>query len=334
MTGAPFGEVDLDLLADYVAGVLDETGSRRVDQLIESDPRWAYAHEALLAADAAVAEQLRVVAQVEITIPDDVVARLDAALDEAHGTADGTRDTGAPVSSLVGRDRGVARNRSTGTRRAARPDRRAVPWPWLAAAAAVIGVVLVGLPALSGLFAQMDATTTSASDSGGGVVTERENGQAAAPAEPKSAFDAAAGGATVTFSGTNYTASSLKTLSQIRGPFLPDLSDTDSAKSVPAPTLRSTQSYATEAPAPAGGRGTAVPPELARLLDPVALNACVAAVESATPGRATIVDFARYQGRPALVMTVTTTGSKVVAVAVGPACGVAGPDRITSTNRD
>jgi hypothetical protein len=322
VTGAPFGEVDLDLLADYAAGVLDETESRRVGELIESDPRWAHAHDALLAADAAVAAQLQVAAQVDLTIPDDVVARLDAALDEAHGTD----SESASVVSLVARDRGVGRTRSP---RPSRPIRRTVPWPWLAAAAAVIGVVLFGLPALGGLFTQMDASTTSASDSGSGLAASRENGQEAAPVAPNGALDSAAGGAVVTFSGTDYTASSLKTLSQLRGA----LSDSDTAKSVPAPNFQSMQSYATPSSPSAAGRATPVPTELARLLDPVALRACIAAVESLTPGRATTVDFARYQGRPALVVTVGTA-SGPVAVVVGPACGVAGPDRITGTDKD
>jgi hypothetical protein len=323
VTGAQFGEVDLDLLADYAAGVLDETDSRHVRELIESDPRWTQAHDAVLAADAAVAAQLRAVAQVDLTIPDDVAARLDATLDEAHGTD----SADAPVLSLVGQDRGIGRTRS---HRPSQPTRRTVPWPWLAAAAAVIGVVLVGLPALGGLFTKMDGSPTSASDSGsGGFAASRENGQEAAPVAPRGAQDSAAGGAVVTFSGIDYTASSLKALSAVRGP----LTDTGSAKSVPAPNFESLQSYSAQSAPPVAQRTAPVPTELARLLDPVALSACVAAVESVTPGRATAVDFARYQGRPALVVTVGTT-SGLVAVVVGPACGVAGPDRITGTDKD
>jgi hypothetical protein len=328
VTGAPFGEVDLDLLADYAAGVLDEAESRRVGELVESDPQWARAHRALLAADAAVAAQLRAVAKVDLAIPDDVAARLDAAMARAD------RGTGATVVPLSGRERGDRAGRAGGG-----ADRRVVTWPRLAVAAAVVGVLILGLPVLGGLMTQMDGGTTTASDSGG-PASNRESGQQAAPAEPMAALDNAAGAA-VTFSGADYNASSLKALNRSLAAALPDLSDNDT-KAVPAPSQRSMESYAVDSPPqPAGGASTPVPTELARLLDPVALHACVAAVEAATPGHVARVDFARYDGRPALVVTVNTTPTAarkdlpgVTAVVVGPACGVVGPDRIAGTDQD
>jgi hypothetical protein len=328
VTGAPFGEVDLDLLADHAAGVLDEAESRRVVELIESDPRWAHAHRALVAADAAVSEQLRAAGQVDVAMPDDIAARLDAALDGAHGSAGGID---APVVSLVGRGAGDGKGR-----------RLVVTLPRLAAAAAVIGVLLLGLPALGGLLtqSQMDAGPTSASDSNG-YAANRESGQMAAPAAPTSAALDIAAGATVIFSGANYSRSSLKALSRNRVAIAPDLA-TDAAKTVPAPTLPSIPPYAAQsATSGVGGATGLVPAELARLLDPVALHACVAAVEAATPGTVATVEFARYEGRPALIVTVDTAPSGartedpgVTAVVVGPACGVAGPDRIAATDQD
>jgi hypothetical protein len=331
VTGAPFGEVDLDLLADYAAGVLDDAESRRVGQVIESDPQWARAHRALIAADAAVAEQLRAVAQVELSIPEDVAARLEAALTDAHGASGGTD---APVVSLVGRKR---RDRERG-RRPARSGRLAIAWPRLAIAAAVIGVVLLGLPALGGMLTQRDGSGTATS--GSAEFSERDSGGQGEPAAAPSSSDLdGAAGAPVSFSGTDYTPSTLKALSRMRVQIAPEYS-ADSAKTVPAPS--SLQSSPPNAQQSTTGRAAGpVPTELARLLDPIALHACIAAIESVTPGRVGTVDFARYEGRPALVVTMTTTpaaaqdkASRVTVVVVGPACGVAGADRIAGTDRD
>ncbi len=51
--------VDLDLLADYAAGVLDRPQSAEVAYLISTEPAWARAHSALVRADAAVQADLR-----------------------------------------------------------------------------------------------------------------------------------------------------------------------------------------------------------------------------------------------------------------------------------
>jgi hypothetical protein len=226
--------------------------------------------------------------------------------------------------SLVGRDD------------RARSVRRLVTWPRLAVAAAVIGVLILGLPALGGLMTQMDGGGT-ATNGAAENAEDRDSGQKAAPAAPPSGLD----GAAVSFSGMDYTATSLKTLRRTLMATVPDLTY-DSTKTVPAPTSPSMPSYAVESEAPLAARGAGpVPTELARLLDPIALRACVTAVESGTPGRVATVDFARYEGRPALIVTVTTApsttrneASGVTAVVVGPACGVAGPDRIAGTDQD
>ncbi|MGE5829551.1 MAG: hypothetical protein ACM30G_14495 [Micromonosporaceae bacterium] len=59
------------------------------------------------------------------------------------------------------------------------------------------------------------------------------------------------------------------------------------------------------------------------------LSACLAALTQAHPGTVTVVDYARYLGTPALVVFIRT-GTGGLAVAVGPACGMAGTDERAS----
>lgn len=81
MTGARFGEVDLDLLADYLVGVLDEADESRVAGLIASDAAWAGAYRELSSASEAVEVVLGELGR-ESTgpMPADVAARIDEAL--------------------------------------------------------------------------------------------------------------------------------------------------------------------------------------------------------------------------------------------------------------
>jgi hypothetical protein len=72
---------------------------------------------------------------------------------------------------------------------------------------------------------------------------------------------------------------------------------------------------------------TAVPDPLRRLAEPSALAACVSAITREYGGQVTLVDFARFQGSPALVVLLTgafhTPGRQWVVV-VGPRCGQGG----------
>jgi len=197
---------------------------------------------------------------------------------------------------------------------------------------------------LNSVLSQMDAATPTSARDSGDYAASQESGGNADPAQPMAGGLASGTGAVVSFSGADYSATSLKALSLMRVADQPQLTDSDSAsaKSVPAPNQQSMPSYASRSSAAPSGRGTSgpVPAELARLLDPVALSACVSAVESVFPGRVATVDFARYEGRPALVVTLNTTASaaggaaRVTAIVVGPACGQAGPDRIAGTDRN
>jgi hypothetical protein len=82
----------MDLLADYVGGVLDGTPDESVVAgLVADDPGWRSAHATLTGGLAAVHDGLRALAAVPEPMPADVCARLDAALLHAAGSA-GTGD--------------------------------------------------------------------------------------------------------------------------------------------------------------------------------------------------------------------------------------------------
>jgi anti-sigma factor RsiW len=83
VTGARFGEVDLDLLADYLVGELDEGARARIAGLIDTDPTWAEAYRQLGVADEAVAAELRAIGATPEPMPADVVAGIDRALRNA-----------------------------------------------------------------------------------------------------------------------------------------------------------------------------------------------------------------------------------------------------------
>ncbi|WP_412541144.1 hypothetical protein R8Z50_00520 [Longispora sp. K20-0274] len=70
-----------------------------------------------------------------------------------------------------------------------------------------------------------------------------------------------------------------------------------------------------------------------RKLDPLreraVFDACMKAVQALHGGRPTIADYARYEGAPALVITLD--GGNAATVIVGPACGTSGLDEIYPT---
>lgn len=76
------------------------------------------------------------------------------------------------------------------------------------------------------------------------------------------------------------------------------------------------------------------PAGLARLTgSPDALARCLDAVRTSVPGTVTSVDFARFEGRPAVVMMVDTASGGLWFVA-GPGCGENGPDELFRAPRD
>lgn len=71
-------------------------------------------------------------------------------------------------------------------------------------------------------------------------------------------------------------------------------------------------------------------PELQRLMNPAALQACLDAVALILPGKVTLVDYAYFEGKPALVISITTPSGGWMYVA-GANCGINGSDEIFKT---
>jgi hypothetical protein len=331
VTAGQFREVDPDLLADYVGGALAGTPAEAaVDRLIVEDPSWERAYADLVRATDAVRIDLAGWAAVPEPMPTDIAARLTAALraeiapasaaDTAARTgvsaADGAVDGGVaapdrgvrpgrrPASGVPEQTRpGGARNRG-----AARNRRR---WSRLAGPVAVATAVA----AFAG-FGVSRLMIPDATD-GGSVTSQSDSG-------PESASDAGAAEVPRTLvepsaqlllsSGTDYTAPGLaaaaKGLEQRTG------GDPPSRSAPNAGTDEEQDNSADRSPA-----------ELARLTDRAALSGCLDAVaEAHARGALTVevVDFATFEGTPALIIRFVDATGVRWAMAAGPACGLPG----------
>ncbi|MDT5037760.1 MAG: hypothetical protein QOE03_2945 [Micromonosporaceae bacterium] len=303
MTEANFGDVDLDRLADYVGGALEGTPDETaVAELVITDPDWTRAHAALVAADVLVRTDLAVVAARSEPMPADVVSRLTAALaaeppvEPAAGVADA--GPGRPhLSALPGGRTDAAAER---TRRL--PQRR---WSAIAGVAAAVMVVGFGAVSVASRFAAgTDSTSSSSTDSKAGPALGRQ---------PGSASDTAAGPAVINASGVDYDASSLAALA--------------ARPSVRGNGLRSSNAAAggnLEAASPVPQPFATVPEALRPLSDPGTRGTCVNAITARYGGTPVLLDYARYQGSPALVVLldgVEGVAGRTRVVVVGPSCG-------------
>jgi hypothetical protein len=292
--------VDLDRLADYAAGALDATETADVALLVRTDERWARAHEALVAASGAVRADLRgLAAWTPAEMPADVAARIEDALREAATTSTAHRS----VPSLA-----AARARRQRTRQRFLTG--------IGAAAATLVLVLCGVAVSRGvLTGQPDSTSAGGLPNAPAV--DRGSNEGAAPPAPGAAPDAVSGPLVVA-TGLNYSRQDLSELTAkpAQGP-LPDVA------------LGSAGGKdARQAEVPLTVRDAA-PEPLARLTAPPALANCLTAIRAAYPGVPILIDYARYEGRPALIVSVRSNTSTTV-VAVGPDCGVATADQIAS----
>jgi hypothetical protein len=292
--------VDHDLLARYVGGALDDSpDGADVAELVANDPAWADAHDRLVVALEAVSADLAAYAAVDEPMPDDVAARLDAALADAP-----------PALTVVpgGRSDGDRAASPAGPRHQRR--RRKIPG-WLAPVAAAAGVV-----AFAGFWLNSAGGGFSADDSGGNAATSSDAGgnaeQAPAAAGPIPRREA---------TGRDYDDQ--------------QVADGDRAM------LSSTAPQASAAPGtgkePSGtfsAPDAAAPAQLARLIDPTALALCLEAIanEHGAPiATTTAVDYARYEGKPALMVFFVDAAGERWAWVAGPGCGAGGPDTRYST---
>jgi hypothetical protein len=284
-------DVDLDLLADYVSGALDGTSdAATVARLVATDPRWTQAHAALVAADALVRADLAVLAGEPEPMPDDVLARLDAALAAEPPLPDPHR----PHLSVL-----------PGGRAVSTPSPRRRPWRLVAGIAAALVVVGLGV---GSLVPRLESGGNSHVTSG--AASDASSNRAAQPGAggPGSAD---AGG--VTASGADYNPDTLAALGA---------ASLTAQGAGPAKSRTESDSAKTPAREPAE-----VPDALRRLADPAARTACLNAIIAEYGGSPSLVDYARYRGSPALV--VLLDGARGVAgrkwvVVVGPECGSGG----------
>jgi hypothetical protein len=321
VTGAAFSEVDLDLLADYVGGALAGTPQEAtVAGLIAADPAWTTAHDELSAAMASVSAQLGAWGAVSEPMPAEVARRLDAAFASAvTDPAPIDPELAAPsVDAASGRhltavpDDGVDREDGERKRPSKAAPRRRMRWATpIAVAAGVIAFVGFGVDYLNGQSRSEDTASSSAAGSadaksapsGAGVegsAPKQEPGNA--PMMTTDRAEAASPPQRVLTSGRDYQ--------------LASLAGTTSAgleNNSPGPGVMSSLNGVTG--------------PLARLVSDDALAAClraIAAQNAAGPITATpVVDYARFQGSPALIVRFVAANGEWV-WATSPSCGLPG----------
>jgi hypothetical protein len=163
----------------------------------------------------------------------------------------------------------------------------------VAAVAAAVFVIFFSIAQLSTSVSNNTSTSSGAAAQPG-----------AAPVPNKGAFDS--GSISVTHSGTDYTAG---TLPGARAA-LPTNGGPEANPGVP--TVASG-----DAPLRQNDAGT-----LDRLAGPVTLGACLMAITQRYGGQPTAVDYARFEGSPALIVQLSGGTRRVVVV--GPKCGLPG----------
>ncbi|HEX6498496.1 MAG TPA: hypothetical protein VF054_05630 [Micromonosporaceae bacterium] len=278
--------VDLDLLADHAAGLLHDAAAADVERLIREQPEWARMSAAVRAANPTVEARLRDLGEETEPMPADVAARLDAALlalGTDHAAFNGANsDRDEPVVPITDAPSRRAARLPGGGR--ARSRRRSIAG-WASAAAAAAALIVGGL-ALGGEL------------TGGTVAPSAQSGRHA-----QSSATAATGD--LGSKAPLYDPAAVYTTGR-------DYSRQD----------------VVDAAALAGGRHLGaravpqVPDELRRLRDPAALDGCLRAVVRMHGGAVGAVDYARFEGAPALVVVLRNAGGAGTRIVVaGPDCG-------------
>jgi hypothetical protein len=292
MTPDAFDAVDIDLLADYAGGALSGDDEARVARLVADDPAWREAYALLAPGMDAVAADLHGLGAEPEPMPDDVVARLESALDAR------------PHLTVVPQEETVAdRPRRSTVRRRLR---------WAAPIAVAAGVLAFAGVGVDYLMAGSD--DTQANTSAAGSSADRESPMIAAEA---GGLVTGLADDLIRASGEDYDRATLAAPLPAAGSVaVPDQSD----------SLRKTASLA---PEPEAAKGIAPDPgfpALQRLRGRDALLACleaIAAEQGSGPITVHSVDYARYQGQPALIVQFAAAGVSW-AWASGPECGTPG----------
>jgi hypothetical protein len=289
-------EVDLDRLADYAAGVLDPAAADEVAHLVRTDDGWARALTALVAADEAIRGDLRAAAVEPGPMPADVADRISVALSDERARH---RGASAPVVSLA----------------AARAKRRRRWTTSVAAAAASLVLVLCGVTIY-----QYGLPGTSAESTAGGGLPQQPEADRGGPA-PAMGPTRGEFAPLVVATGFDYGDGDLRQLLQKPPPAAVPNYATDGSQDLP--------DALTSAPAVPREVREAAPLTLTRLTDPTSLATCLAAIRADHPGVPILLDYARYDGRPALIVSIRN-GATTTIVAVGGDCGIAGSHQLAA----
>jgi hypothetical protein len=319
VTGAEFSEVDIDLLADYVGGALDGTPDEAVvTALIAGDPAWRGAYDQLSGGAAAVTSQLRELGAADEPMPEDVFARLDGALLAASaGTlvsispssasieADASGATAGPAAMEPGSD-GAAPERHLVAVPSRSRSKRARRLRWAAPAGIAAGVL-----AFAGFVVQQQFPGGASDDTASSAGNSAAERPAAASEAGGLVLALPSGSVPVTETGTSYSRDTLG---------VPDR--TMLTPALPQPGIGGERKSAPSGSQPVD---TADDP-FDRLRVQAALRACIEAI-TAQHGAGEItpqtIDFARYDGAPAVIVQFTSAGDSWV-WASGPACGAPG----------
>jgi hypothetical protein len=281
----------LDELADYAAGLLEPAAARDLTRRLAADPQLAALASAMGAAQDRVGGELRDLAGEPM--PPAVADRLSAALAAAGAPESDPTPAAERPASGPGRTQAAA-----GPHRRAQPDRTGRP------PGRPDGRAGGSRPAGRSRWVRLLAAA-------GGV--------AAAAVLVIGGF-AALGDGTTSGSGTSMNAGKGSAAPQFAGAPVIRHSNTDYTAAT-LPTGPDTYPAADTAGGMAAQEGTG---DLARLGAPEAVTTCLAAVTAAHPGTVTVVEYARYERRPALIVVVQSTAGGTRTVVVGPDCGLPG----------
>ncbi len=214
-------------------------------------------------------------------MPVDVMDRLTAALAGERSSGD---PEAAPTHGPIRPATRLDTTRPTTPRKPGRGRRSRLT---LGALAAVVALVAVGL----GFVVKL-----------AGAPAEMSSGSANVASAPDQFKPMNLPGVTITASGTDYTTLNLNSATppSVPAPLSPTSGAIKSPAGIKAP------------PGIAAPLNLAdVPPALHRLLDPGSLRACLTKIEGLATGTARSVDFATYDGTPAIIVTLESPSSRV-----------------------
>ncbi|MEV2237782.1 hypothetical protein [Micromonospora sp. NPDC049891] len=361
MSTGEFSEVDHDLLADYLGGALDGTTEHaEITRLVTQDPAWADAHALLATAVDSVRAELAGWGEPTPELPPEIADRISAALADAAPLAapiaedasavaasedpeiaaadpegpeiagdsamdgPGSESPGGKVALVPAQPLGGPR-RPGGPLRpgqdrtaSSRPGRRRRRWARVAGPVALAAAAVVGLGALQ-LFQP---------GQGDDVATDTAlNDRAASPAVPH-AYPQDSAGQAATKSAPERATAAAGAPYRVVGP--PQRSGTDYTAEALARMTPSIRQFSSSGEPGLGAQNherLPAPGDLARLGDQTALSACLAEIGAEHGGGQLVfdvIDYARFQGLPALVLQFTDASGANWAWVSGPECGVPG----------